>query len=130
MRLSKGLQEMEGAWIVLLLPRLQPYSSSASDGMDTVEILERAIDRQAFVLHQNDDFLQTQGVALRQDSIRSRPAVRLHETIAKSMVPRRNKETAVKISRTLFDGGRKRRHDGMRPQARSTHKRGCEAQDD
>jgi hypothetical protein len=38
---------MEGAWILLLLLQLQPYESSAPDGMVTVGILERAIDRQA-----------------------------------------------------------------------------------
>jgi hypothetical protein len=60
MRLSKGLREMEGAWILLLLPQLQPYGSSAPDCMVTVEILERAIDRQALVRHQNDECLQKQ----------------------------------------------------------------------
>ena len=51
---------MEGAWILLLLPQLQPYKSSAPDGVVIVGILERAIDRQALVRHQNDDCLQKQ----------------------------------------------------------------------
>jgi hypothetical protein len=58
MRLNKGLRGMEGAWILLLLPQLQPYESSAPDCMVTVGILERAIDRQALIRHQNDDSLQ------------------------------------------------------------------------
>ena len=67
---------MEGAWILLLLPQLQPYESSAPDGMVIVGILERAIDRQALVRHQNDDCLQKQyrrdftvGTALRADRL-------------------------------------------------------------
>ena len=85
MRLNKGLQKMEGAWILLLLLRLQPYESSAPDGMVIVGILEQAIDRQAFKRHQNDDVLMENSSAQgnhrrrRQDSVRSRPAVRLHE---------------------------------------------------
>jgi hypothetical protein len=58
MRLNKGLREMEGAWILLLLPQLQPYESSAPDGMVAVGILEWTIDRQALARHQNDDCLQ------------------------------------------------------------------------
>lgn len=55
MRFNKCLQEMEGAWILLLLPRLQPYASSVTDGMVVVGILERTIDRQALAIHQNDE---------------------------------------------------------------------------
>ena len=42
------------------LPQLQPYESSAPEGVVAVGILERAIDQQALVRHQNDDCLQSQ----------------------------------------------------------------------
>jgi len=49
------LAKDEGASILLLLLRPQPYRSSVTDDMVVVGILERAIDQQAFAIHQNDE---------------------------------------------------------------------------